>query len=423
MIQRTKPKYSSVKLFLCFFSFLVLYNFFVINRCRFPLADSTQYEFHAVDFSMGFCTKILPGAIFNFFVKEPTVLKATIYESILLLLFFAGISALFCAVYRRIPRENEPAFFTVCAFFLSGPCTFGDFSYRLGMLDVYWLFFAAIFFVCVKQRYARWLIPLLAALSVFVHFGALISYILLYAIILLYEASHAENQKEKNIYLLIFGVTCIAAIGTFAYFIVFEEQNLRYSFEEFGKLLESRNSQFYYYTYSLYRQEDLGMFGMPPETISEYLTTNDISASAFFLSKIINQIKLHFWMYFEFGLIKSILYPAVLLLFLSPILVPIYKFLLAKLKAEKENKLSVFSLFCASVLLPFVLCVSLLVSTDSSKWLTHSFLMLLSFYLYLQYRENGKGLDTLTAYLRKDSHVLIFIYYTVYFFSFTDPYL
>ena len=59
------------KIALSFFAFIVIYNFvFVDKPFEFSSLCDVTYAYHLVDFSVGFCTKLLPGAIYNFFLIQ-----------------------------------------------------------------------------------------------------------------------------------------------------------------------------------------------------------------------------------------------------------------------------------------------------------------------------------------------------------------
>lgn len=125
------------------FAVFSAYTLFIVNGCSFPkVKENLTYIYHCVDYSMGLCTGFLPGAVFNFFVKNPSVEAATVFDNILLFTAFAGAAALLAKWLINLSDDEFGTKKKLLSFFVIGSFTFAAFSSVLGMLDSYWLFFS-----------------------------------------------------------------------------------------------------------------------------------------------------------------------------------------------------------------------------------------------------------------------------------------
>lgn len=288
------------------------------------------------------------------------------------------------------------------------------------MLDFYWALSAAVFFAVVKNKILRFFIPLIAVFAVTCHTGGLLTFILLFSIVLLYEASREEKGSSRNVYLVLFAFTCAFSLLTFVYFTLFDEHNMKLSVAELDAFFEERGSQSHYYICSFYREEALRRFKAPADMITSL--TGGAYADGSFLEKIRDLIKIHFWLYGGLDYKETFISAGILLALLFPQLAVYYGYFSGRLKDKNEDPIARFAFFCALALVPFVTAVSFFVSTDSIRWISYSFIMLVSFFIYVQYRENGSGLSYIRRRLEKVHPLLLTAYFLLYFFTVFNPY-
>ena len=67
--------------FFCIFSFLVVYNLVFVRSCTGFAISTVGYAFLALDYSLGFASGILPGAVFRLLCGEIDNLKATLFAA------------------------------------------------------------------------------------------------------------------------------------------------------------------------------------------------------------------------------------------------------------------------------------------------------------------------------------------------------
>ena len=241
------------RFWLLFFSFALLYSFVVINRFIPWSAQGNAFEFFCVDYSYGFATKLLPGAIFHLlFGKNASKKELDIFMSVVLALIFLGVSYLLQRFIFRVPDNFQKRAVILVLIYLSGAYTFAVFTRTIGMLDTFWLPFVILFFLFLERKFLRFLIPLLYLGCVLVHESSINSYLILMSIVLLYRISIEENKSEKRKFLVIFIFSLVVGIGSFLFFSVFESKMIC-SMEEFQqKLIEHGCTDFYYYDYAFY---------------------------------------------------------------------------------------------------------------------------------------------------------------------------
>ena len=204
------PKHIFLFYFAFFYSYILIYHNFFVKRISEWGVEITTYTHHLVDYSFGFCTKFFAGALYHLFFKEVEVNQLNIYLKTIVFLFFAFLSYMLArAIMLRKDRGDRKTLLIIFIFYLSGPCTFAIFTYQLGMLDLYWLLFGGIFFFIVNKKYLKYIVPLTFAGTLLVHFSSMAAYIILFALVLLYEAAANESKKLRKEYLFVFIISVI----------------------------------------------------------------------------------------------------------------------------------------------------------------------------------------------------------------------
>ena len=391
-----------------FFSFVVLYNFLITNGGHFWSGDLSTHTFHLVDFSVGFCTKLLPGAIYQgLFGKYTSQTATTIYETVLLLVFFGALAFVLEYILKREEgRDKEVAFF-VMLLFLSGPCTFSIFTDELGMLDVYWVFFSLLFFVCLKSKWARWLIPAICFSVLLVNLSGMIAYIIMFFIIMLYKIL---TEDKKTAWIILFSVSLVVTVGTFVYFLFFERSNLLLSMEEFNDLIESRGGGYYvYYDYSLY--------GYTFELDVKTITASDSVFGNIFAS-IVNPIIVNFFIIkdFKFDYFAGAFYCIAVIL---PVIICIYKKIIYIIKNDGNKRQKNIALILMLIQFPFTILLGGLFSVDLTRWIAHSFIILFATSLFLV---QDKNMESLLNFKIHFKNPLFYIWVFLYIFTWTSAY-
>lgn len=387
------------------FCFIVLYSIFIAGEVQIPIISDVIFSYHAVDFSMGFCSKLIVGAIYNFFfdtVKDEYIL---IFESILLVGFFITLSVLLEKFIYAIEPKYRKAAFILVLFFLTGPCTFSMYVKQIGMLDVYWLFACAFFFIFLSnKKLYLFMIPLFLG-TLMVHYGAIFSYIPFFVIIMLYKISCCEDKKERNMLWIVTVLSSVLAIALFIYLLLFEQDNVTYTLSEFSEIMKERGVTYNrYYEYALYR--DGGEQAANYPELEKYFNTNVSTAES-----LINLLIIQFWVTLKSVSFTQDILPLVLI---SPIMFVIYKYISVIFRRDKKNYVKRFSLFCLVVLFWLTYIVSTFTSMDDLRWITHSFFPLFTSLLYILYIDRNNVEDFFENIVNNIPKNLILIYFIFY---------
>lgn len=368
---KVKELIKKHKIFLLLVAFIYLYEFVVVSKCSAFIVDDILYAYHAVDFSMGFCTKILPGAIYNKLVGIYSYKAVSIYVNVIYFIFICLVAYLFEKFIKSVPEKYSFETFLIAVLFFTGPF-FSAFLCEFGMLDFYWALFTVIAIYFLRNKYLKWLLPVLIFSIILVHYSSVVCYVAALLLLLLYLAACEEDKGKKRSYLSIFAVSAVTAVSEILYFLRYEYDNLTYSVSEFNDILVNERNVKYldYYDFALYRHV-IDENNFPVTSLDNV----DVSSLSGFLKNILYQIEVTLKMshlkYFWFVYIIA----AVLLVFLLYILISYIK------KTDKTAKKFVVAL----MILQFfaVAFIGLCLSTDIIRWLAHGFIILFSFSVFI----------------------------------------
>lgn len=381
---------------LFFFLFIIAYSCVIPGELKPWRTDGLTLSYHAVDYSMGFCSRFLPGAIYNFLFNSITEEKVSLYSSALMIIFFAVLSIFLEKFMNNVSAEYRFTAIVVLLFFLTGPATFSIYVKVLGMLDVYWVFAAALFIILLSKKETYFLLFLPFLLCVLNYYVTWLCYIPFFAIITLYKISTLTSKKEK-IYLwisLIFSL--VIAFGLSLYLVIYEKDNLTYTLEEFNEIFNAYGINPEYYTISMYYQ------------VQDTAYVGDIFTELFIRLKI--NLKM-----------ADIENKIPLFLLITPIVTFIYSFFFKQIKQCKE-RLKQLSYLCMILLFAGTMIISLIATTDLIRWTGHAFLPLFTSMLYVLYKEGDSAWIYIKENLGKYSLPTLLIYLLFYASVVYDPY-
>lgn len=391
---RIKTFIKDKKYFFLFFLFLIIYNFVVTGSFSFKEVDDITYTYHTVDYSMGFCTKFLPGALYGLLIKNYSQTAISIYAWVLLCIFFALIAFMLQEFVLSFDRNQRKSAIVTSMLFLTGPCTFSIFVTELGMLDFYWVLISAIILLLIKSKKAAFLaVPMFFGL-ILVHFSSILSYIPFCLLIILYEAASSNKKSEKVYYSCIFTFSLLLSLAATLYFAKNERSNLTYSMEEFNKILSNRGSDyFFYYDYVLYRSTE----GTSAATaIAE-------NANASFAGVVLQQLKVNF------QLIEITLYEISAAIIILPIVILSAVYFIYNAKKTPKNKFRHFITLCMFLMFFVTIGGGCLFSTDVLRWMSHAYIALFASFIYVLYKENGSSFLSIVYSKIPYSYAIFFI--------------
>lgn len=400
------------------FLFIILYQWFIINNGSLWWVNPTTYALYVLDYSMGFCTRILPGAVYMALVGKYDYRCMSAFVMVFFLALLVLLSYFAEKLYAAADGKERKTALVLLFFFLTGPFTFGLFANTFGMLDFYWCFLFVAALLLLPKRRLKWMLPVFPACMIFVHYAAAFSYAALLLIMILFAAAKTEDRREKREYYVLFVLCALVTAALAGYFLVFDIENVAYPLEELDRILrEERGALFPEYVESaLYRLTD-------PD-VAEKANDVGLYAADPNASGLVRFIQ--WFVFFIHGALSfahsydRLLFPVLLEL---PAVVFLLALLISWFRARKGNK---ELRFVALLMILFFFggnMVAFLFAADNFRWMCHAVtgLFFSAFTaLCCDYRE---GFRKAHAYLRRAGLPLTMVYAVAYALTTMDPYI
>ncbi len=256
---------------------------------------------------------------------------------------------------------------------------------------------------------------MLFVLSLLVHFSAVLNYLILFSIILLYTAANEKSKENKRAYTVIFALSIAATAGLFAFFLLHHTDDLPLSQEEFHRLINDRGGSYVaYYDYSFY-------YTFFERTVVSPETAAIPSPFMRIVHTVIEKCLFTFRTYAEFPQ-DAFLRLALAVLLLTPALCFIYKNLSVFFKSLRDSKFKRFCVFLMMAQFPFTAITGCLFSPDIIRWFTHAFLISFTMFLFLIYHEEAVRTEVFKKIESRKYGVPAYIFFLAWFFSNAWPY-
>lgn len=398
------------------FVFISVCSFVVSGGGRLWQVDDITYTYHTVDFSMGFCSAILPGAIYHLLVGKMDPIAMNVYDTVLILLFFAAVSLVCEALIKRTKEKDRNSVIMLVLLFLSGQNAFAILVMHLGMLDAFWLYFSLFAVVLLASKKLYPLVIPVFFLLILVYFGSLLSYVPMLWLMILYRMTCAESKKERRGLAAVFASSFVISGGTAIYFLMNTQKNLVYSIEEFDRiLLERGNLNTIYYDFTLYNKYPDSIIGLAEDSgvhFAQSSASDNIVTSG--IKTIFNHYQVRF-MYYNFDTIIPMLCIILPVVFLLSVFV-------FSLIRKSDNKFQKLVLACFPLLFVFSFLASLLFSADMIRWLSHAYTVFFSTVLFALYYSRNDDLDYFKNVFSAIPSPCIAAYMFVYMLNVFDPY-
>ncbi|MCH5197571.1 MAG: hypothetical protein J1E34_01585 [Oscillospiraceae bacterium] len=395
---------SDHRYYFAILAFILLYEWVVVGKLQVWRSDVVAYEFHSLDFSMGFSSFILPGAVYQLICGAPDVGSLSVYHTVLFLGFSIILAGFLERVYLCVAKEHRRIAGVLIFLFLTGPSTFSIFVTDLGMPEVYWVYFAALFFLFLAYKPLNILIAPLCVLSLLVNYAAILCYVPFFCIMILYKLSNEKTKSGKAMLLCTFILCVTVSLSFWTYLVLSSMKNMNYTFEQFNELMRSRGVTELTYTDSLlygkYEEPYPGWFMELAARFPFYTEGDDLSLVQMFFNFIARRWAMVYSHLAERNPLK-ILVP---LLALFPVIGLVFRFCFSELKNKENAKLRRFVFFCIPALFLFGLAAAWPFSFDAFKWLDFTFLPLFASFLYVVYTEK----ETVALYIKKAVSMLSF---------------
>lgn len=404
---KMKEKLYENRFGLFFFLFLLAYSLIVTGSLRLWNMDDAMYCFHILDFSVGFCTKLLPGAICNFIFGDPTRTQVAAYLMVMSIVCYLMVGLLVGKVLSESKEEYRFYIFAFLILFLTGPVTFADYT----GLDFYWIIAAVFAVFCLQKKQTYFLVVPAMIFAIMAHFAGIICYVPFVAVFMLYKISVTKEKKEKKLLWALWWIVVVSTIGLSVYMAAYEVDNVKITIEELKDLLASKDIRdIRYYYFAFFRDEAVEKLsdiyaGAPTQNIGNIDMTQ--SGLKILIDMIKQQIQVNEAFVNYHGDLKYFL-------IIIPVIAVIYRCIWSVFKGSGENKLKQFSIFCSGALFLVCLFFGLLFSTDTIRWIAHAFTPFIAFFIYVFYKEVDERKKDISNSLKKIPDVVILGYLAIY---------
>lgn len=383
---KVKEKLYDHRFGLFFFGFLMLYSFVISGNMQPWQVTNFSYSFYLVDFSLGFCSKLLPGAICNLLFNNITETKVNIFLTLLIILCFILVAAFLEKFYNAVEEKYKQTYFILFAFFLTGPATFSIYFELFCWLDLFWILAALIAVLCLcKKELYIFTVPLMFV-AIMSHYGAIICYVPFVAVYMLYKIYITENKKEKKYLVIVWTVLVISSISLAFYMITHELENITLTHEQLIEFLSERGIEdTEYMEYAFFRRvKDIDPQEFFGENFSSVLLEIDKNQPAIkvFFDTLSQQIQVTNRLV-DFGYVID-KYIIVL-----PIVIFLFYIYVREIISSKGDIFKQFVLLCCLGLFVLSAFFGVLLSTDKMRWLSHGLIPLFSMLFYMMYKERA----------------------------------
>ena len=181
-----------------YFLIFIAYNFFVTASMNPMGLSDVCYPYFLVDFSMGFCSKLLPGAIYNFFFNNTSKEAVFSFNTIVFLAFVFIILVLLEKILLNHEEKNRTNIILLTVFFLTGISTFPMYVYKMGSLDSFWMYFTVLSVLFLSDKRLYLLIIPSSLMVIMVNYGSLFIYIPFILLLMIYKTTVVQDKNEKT---------------------------------------------------------------------------------------------------------------------------------------------------------------------------------------------------------------------------------
>ncbi len=337
------------------------------------------FTFYLPDYSLGLIPRALVGSFISLFKKQLTESWLTGFTWTSNVLLFLFIAILLGRVLRKASEDLKLPIYVALALFLFTDYSVKAFAKNLGLHDVFMALLVLVCILSLKNRYAKWLLPLLCFLGMAIHYGFLFQFFPFIFVMILFEAS---KSKIKLGFSLLALVTSLVSILSSAYFILIAPSHTKVAAEQALDYLEGKAIDFkfwrlfaggIYFNYNQYTSESVENFG----ELFSYLRLHTVETFS--------------WL--EFLTIIFFLLPLLFIFF------ALWKSCITYSK-DKLQKIAFFLCF----LLPVPLIPWFFWTTDHPRFLSEIILCQFAVFFYLVYEKNeafGQGLSRLAEQFKR----------------------
>ena len=200
----------------------------------------TFYQLYLCDFSAGFCSRVIVGAIIGLFMDTVSIAQMKAIANGAVIVSFVLFSFVIGQVLRRGLKERAFAPVLFAAVLLFEPVVVQSNYLFLGTLDVYTL----ILFLCTLCAYGTPFFyiaaPVFSALGLMVHYHYFFSFLPAVMALTVYDIFLGQTKRRRVAGAVGAGATGVTSGGLFLYLVFFAKNHLKCTPDEFFERMAAR---------------------------------------------------------------------------------------------------------------------------------------------------------------------------------------
>ncbi len=191
------------------------------------------YQFYLCDYSVGFCSRLLVGAVVTFFtdVVSTDLMNVIINTSVIFSLVLQAAAA---GVILRVAMKRESLLCCgLVLLFLLSPMAVTENMQMPGQLDVYLLVVFLLWLACYRTPAVYVISPLVCAICMAIHYEFVLMFLPPMLVLLLYRAVSWEQKRARVLSAVSFSVCLVVTAVLLVWFVFFATQHLHLTESEF----------------------------------------------------------------------------------------------------------------------------------------------------------------------------------------------
>ncbi len=347
-----KCKYSAVPTTALFVLLMAityaLFGHHILTK-TFAIAFPFSFPFYLIDYRAGFISRALIGQIISFFTDSVSVYQILMIARgviIVSLVLQAGVAA--CA-FKKAYINKSPLICLLCVCFVISPVTVASYSIYLGYLDPFNLILTILYFYISDKKISYFLTPVICFTGILLHYQFVFAF--LPAILSVHLYYVLKDKNRRGLKAVSFFVCVAVSAASAVYLILFSKSHIKLSAAELYANMCEKFSDYHtwglfeeYFTFYIYGDFNGQNYSNPVEFIG------------FLLNYAFDRLNT-----------KSLCGYAATLVPVYAVIEYLYIYMFRRSEKEKRFTLFVF------MLQPFVAAVTMVISTDQSRWAAASF--------------------------------------------------
>ena len=191
------------------------------------------YQFYLCDYGVGFCSRLLVGAVITFFTDTVStdLMDVIINTAVMLSLVLQAVAA--GVVLRTAMKRGSLLCCAIVLLFLCSPMAVTENMRMPGQLDIYILVVFLLWLACYRTPAVYVVSPLVCVIGMAIHYEFFLTFLPPMLVLLLYRAVAWERKPARVCSAAAFGVCLAVSAALLVWFVFLANNHLRLTESEF----------------------------------------------------------------------------------------------------------------------------------------------------------------------------------------------